>query len=133
MRSHGADIQTAGPVPAFEMERKGLTVKDLEPMIGKSNRVYEILNHKRSLTLLTQPCCSQAHHPASVSINEGGLPFFNQQADGLEIPGFVSGIVQTGPAVEKSELCLVTENEVEPLSQWVNVQYVADCGNDVCT
>jgi HTH-type transcriptional regulator/antitoxin HigA len=33
------------------MERKGLTVKDLEPMIGKSNRVYEILTHKRSLTL----------------------------------------------------------------------------------
>ncbi len=41
------------PVAAiqFEMERQGLTVKDLEPMIGKSNRVYEILNHKRSLTL----------------------------------------------------------------------------------
>ena len=41
------------PVEAikFEMERKGLTVKDLEPMIGQSNRVYEILNHKRSLTL----------------------------------------------------------------------------------
>ncbi len=41
------------PVEAikFEMERKCLTVKDLEPMIGKSNRVYEILNHKRSLTL----------------------------------------------------------------------------------
>lgn len=41
------------PVEAikFEMERKGLTVKDLEPMIGRSNRVYEILNHKRSLTL----------------------------------------------------------------------------------
>jgi HTH-type transcriptional regulator/antitoxin HigA len=41
------------PVEAikFEMERKGLTVKDLEPMIGKSNRVYEILHHKRSLTL----------------------------------------------------------------------------------
>ena len=41
------------PVEAikFEMERTGLTVKDLEPMIGKSNRVYEILNHKRSLTL----------------------------------------------------------------------------------
>ncbi len=37
------------PVEAikFEMEREGLTVKDLEPMIGKSNRVYEILNHKR--------------------------------------------------------------------------------------
>lgn len=41
------------PVEAikFEMERKGLTVKDLEPMLGKSNRVYEILNHKRSLSL----------------------------------------------------------------------------------
>jgi HTH-type transcriptional regulator / antitoxin HigA len=41
------------PVEAikFEMERSGLTVKDLEPMIGKSNRIYEILNRKRSLTL----------------------------------------------------------------------------------
>jgi len=41
------------PVEAikFEMEQKGLTIKDLEPMIGKRNRVYEILNHKRSLTL----------------------------------------------------------------------------------
>lgn len=44
----------------------------------------------------------------------GGLPFFNQQADGSEIPGLVSGTVQTRPAVEKSELCQVTENEVEP-------------------
>lgn len=35
----------------FEMERNGLSVKDLEPMIGKSNRVYEILNYKRGLTL----------------------------------------------------------------------------------
>ncbi len=41
------------PVEAikFEMQQKGLTVKDLEPMIGKSNRVYEILNYKRTLTL----------------------------------------------------------------------------------
>lgn len=40
------------PVEAikFEMEQKGLTVKDLEPMIGKSNRVYEVLNRKRALT-----------------------------------------------------------------------------------
>jgi len=35
----------------FEMEQKGLSIKDLEPMIGKSNRVYEVLNRKRSLTL----------------------------------------------------------------------------------
>ena len=41
------------PVEAikFEMDRRGLTVKDLEPLIGKSNRVYEILNYKRSLSL----------------------------------------------------------------------------------
>ena len=41
------------PVEAikFEMERKGLKAKDLEPIIGKSNRVYEILNHKRPLSL----------------------------------------------------------------------------------
>ena len=46
-------MELPDPVEAikFEMERRGLTVKDLEPMIGKSNRVYEILNHKRSLTL----------------------------------------------------------------------------------
>jgi len=35
----------------FRMEQGGLTVKDLEPIIGRSNRVYEILNHKRPLTL----------------------------------------------------------------------------------
>ena len=41
------------PVAAirFEMEQKGLTARDLEPMIGRRNRVYEILNRKRSLTL----------------------------------------------------------------------------------
>ncbi len=41
------------PVEAikFRMEQSGLSVKDLEPMIGKSNRIYEIFNHKRQLTL----------------------------------------------------------------------------------
>ena len=41
------------PVEAirFQMEQKGLGPKDLEPMIGRSNRVYEILNRKRPLTL----------------------------------------------------------------------------------
>ena len=45
------ELPDPGEAIKFEMERKGLTVKDLEPMIGKNNRVYEILNHKRSLTL----------------------------------------------------------------------------------
>ena len=35
----------------FTMEQKGLVPKDLESMIGKSNRVYEVLNGKRALTL----------------------------------------------------------------------------------
>jgi len=41
------------PVEAikFVMDQRGLTVKDLEPMIGRSNRVYEVLSHKRPLTL----------------------------------------------------------------------------------
>jgi HTH-type transcriptional regulator/antitoxin HigA len=33
------------------MEQQGLKPKDLEPMIGKRNRVYEVLNRKRPLTL----------------------------------------------------------------------------------
>src|SRR5499426_1478844 len=41
------------PVEAikFVMDQRGLTVKDLEPMIGRANRVYEVLSHKRPLTL----------------------------------------------------------------------------------
>jgi HTH-type transcriptional regulator / antitoxin HigA len=33
------------------MEQKGLVAKDLEPIIGRSNRVYEVLNRKHPLTL----------------------------------------------------------------------------------
>lgn len=33
------------------MDQSGLSVKDLEPLIGRSNRVYEVLNRKRPLTL----------------------------------------------------------------------------------
>ena len=46
-------LELPDPVEAikFQMDQKGLTPKDLEPMIGRLNRVYEILNHKRPLTL----------------------------------------------------------------------------------
>lgn len=46
-------VDLPDPVEAirFRMEQSGLTVKDLEPAIGRSNRVYEILNRKRALTL----------------------------------------------------------------------------------
>lgn len=41
------------PVEAikFVMDQRGLSVKDLEPMIGRTNQVYEVLSHKRPLTL----------------------------------------------------------------------------------
>ena len=35
----------------FRMEQQGLKPKDLEPMIGQLNRVYEVLNGKRKLTM----------------------------------------------------------------------------------
>ena len=46
-------LELPDPIEAikFVMEQRALTVKDLEPMIGRSNRVYEILNRKRPLTL----------------------------------------------------------------------------------
>lgn len=41
------------PVEAikFVMEQRDLTVKDLVPYIGQPNRVYEVLNRKRPLTM----------------------------------------------------------------------------------
>jgi len=46
-------LEMPNPVEAikFYMEQNGLTPKDLQPMIGRLNRVYEVLNHKRPLTL----------------------------------------------------------------------------------
>ena len=41
------------PVEAirFRMEQKGMTPRDLVPMIGRINRVYEVLGRRRALTL----------------------------------------------------------------------------------
>ena len=46
-------IGAPDPVEAikFRMEQRGLSPKDLEGVIGKSNRVYEVLGRKRPLTL----------------------------------------------------------------------------------
>lgn len=46
-------IEAPDPVEAikFRMEQMGLTAKDLVPAIGRPNRVYEVLKHKRALTL----------------------------------------------------------------------------------
>ena len=46
-------IDLPDPIEAikFRMDQAGLRPKDLQPMIGGLNRVYEILNRKRPLTL----------------------------------------------------------------------------------
>jgi HTH-type transcriptional regulator/antitoxin HigA len=55
----------------FRMEQEGLGVKDLEPLIGRPNRVYEVLNRKRPLTLAM---IRRLHHglgiPAEVLVAE---------------------------------------------------------------
>lgn len=55
----------------FRMEQSGLAIKDLEPMIGRTNRVYEVLNRKRPLTL---PMIRRLHRslgiPAEVLVAE---------------------------------------------------------------
>ena len=45
-------ISPPDPIEAikFRMDQNGISIKDLEPIIGKSNRVYEVLNRKRPLT-----------------------------------------------------------------------------------
>lgn len=46
-------IDAPDPIEAirFRMEQGALTVQDLVPSIGKPNRVYEVLNGKRRLTV----------------------------------------------------------------------------------
>jgi HTH-type transcriptional regulator/antitoxin HigA len=46
-------VGPATPIEAikFRMEQQGLSPRDLEPYIGKSGRVSEVLNGKRSLSL----------------------------------------------------------------------------------
>ncbi len=46
-------IDSPNPIDAirFRMEQSALSVKDLVPLIGNSNRVYEVLNGRRPLTL----------------------------------------------------------------------------------
>ena len=50
-------------------------IKDLEPMIGKANRVYEVLNHKRPLSLrMIQNLNKGLGISAQVLISESAKP-----------------------------------------------------------
>lgn len=46
-------VDLPNPVDAirFRMEQSGLSAADLVPAIGRQNRIYEVLNGKRALTL----------------------------------------------------------------------------------
>ena len=66
-------INLPDPIEAirFRMEQGGVTVKDLEPIIGKSNRVYEVLGRKRPLTLaMIRRLNARLGIPAYVLISE---------------------------------------------------------------
>jgi HTH-type transcriptional regulator/antitoxin HigA len=45
--------ESADPIEAikFRMDQQGLAARDLEPMIGRLNRVYEVLAGRRPLTM----------------------------------------------------------------------------------
>ena len=45
------DLPDAVDAIKFRMEQSGLTPADLEPVIGRKNRVYEVLSRRRPLTL----------------------------------------------------------------------------------
>ena len=46
-------VDLPNPIDAikFRMDQSGLSAADLAPAIGRTNRVYEVLNGKRALTL----------------------------------------------------------------------------------
>lgn len=50
-KHHSIDLPDPVEAIKFRMDQAGLTAKDLVPAIGRINRVYEILNRKRPLTL----------------------------------------------------------------------------------
>lgn len=75
-RKHYA-VDPPDPVAAikFRMEQGDLSVKDLAPYIGQPNRVYEVLAHRRSLTLsMIRRLHSGLGIPAAVLIRPSAGP-----------------------------------------------------------
>lgn len=66
-------MELPDPIEAirFAMEKSGLAPRDLVPMIGQINRVYEVLNGKRPLTLqMIRRLHSELGIPAEALIRE---------------------------------------------------------------
>lgn len=73
-------VDLPDPIEAikFRMEQAGLTPKDLQPMIGGLNRVYEILNRKRPLTL---PMIRKLHNGLGIPAEALIKPIDSDRAD----------------------------------------------------
>jgi HTH-type transcriptional regulator/antitoxin HigA len=64
-------LERPDPIEAikFRMEQAGLSVADMRPYIGNTNRVYEVLNGKRPLSLsMIRRLHEGLHIPAEVLI-----------------------------------------------------------------
>ncbi|WP_241021547.1 transcriptional regulator [Burkholderia sp. Ac-20353] len=64
-------LRAPSPIEAikFRMEQAGLSVPDMQPYIGNSKRVYEVLNGRRALSLtMIRRLHTGLHIPADVLI-----------------------------------------------------------------
>ena len=72
-RHYRLDLPDAVEAIKFRMEQKDMAPKDLVPMIGRINRVYEVLNRKRPLTLpMIRRLHSELGIPAESLIRQTG-------------------------------------------------------------
>ncbi len=68
-------LELPDPIEAikFRMEQGGLSVADMQPYIGHKNRVYEVLNRTRSLSLkMIRKLHQELHIPAEILIGKIG-------------------------------------------------------------
>lgn len=82
-------IDLPDPIAAleFRMEQQGLTRKDLERYIGKQNRVSEVLNRKRPLSIaMIRALHAGLGIPAEVLLQEPGKPLEAQRFDPRQFP-----------------------------------------------
>jgi HTH-type transcriptional regulator/antitoxin HigA len=66
-------IPPSDPIDAIEfmMDQRGLTRRDLEPLIGHRGRVAEVLNRKRPLTIdMIRRLSAELHIPAEILIRD---------------------------------------------------------------
>lgn len=64
-------MPSADPIAAIEfmMEQRGMTRADLEPIIGSSGRVSEVLNRRRALSLsMIRRLSAELHIPPEILI-----------------------------------------------------------------